>query len=166
MNTLNTILRDAAISHGLCSQWQSRWSRNLSKEELIRMFKEGQDFCILHDYPALADIRSLFSNEELEKEGIYLDTTSGPHEDMATAALGKGTYIMLGKCSGMFLIPRWQAVTIYARHDSHITIKAQDHARVHVRLYDNAEVSAHFLTDATASIHIFDRRKARSTPQK
>ncbi len=146
LSVLNRSLRSSAISLGLCQQWQSEWQSDKTPDELIRMFRRGQDFCIAHDFPTLETIRACFSPSDLERNGIYLDAdldtdtdsqSSDPENPHATT-LQNGTYIFLGTCRGTVRFPRWSAAILYVRHDSHLHIEAGDFSRIQIHLYDTA----------------------------
>ena len=150
-----TELRNAAISLGLCRQWQTEWPDTLTPDDLIAMFRRGQDFCIAHDFPSLGYIRETFTSADLERGGVYLDTILG--NPGSARVLGNGTYIFLGSCRGTVRFPRWTAAVLYVRHDSRIRIEADEFSRIQVRLFDEAEAKI-LPIDPSARISIFDRR--------
>lgn len=153
MDRLNSELRQSAVEAGLCDKWQSMWNHTFDKDELIDMFKKGQDFCIINDYPSKEYIRGNFTTIELARNGIYVDENISLGEDRS---LGNGTYVLLGSCTGTLRFGKWTAATVYLRHDSNVRVEAGAFARISVRLYDNAD--AETTPDEDARIRIFDRR--------
>lgn len=156
MDTLNSELRSQAINLGLCKQWQSLWTSDFDKDELIDMYKRGIDFSIANDWPSREFIRNNFSTLKLAKNGVYLDQRLDFKDGNA---LGHGIYVLLGDSSGTLKFDDWVAATVYLRHDSKVKILAGEHAKIFVRLYGNANVTVHEDSAPTSRVKIFNRKR-------
>ncbi len=61
-------IKQDAIAHGLCEQWQNEWG-NPDLEQMCRFFHRGQDFCIQHNFPSIETIKQY--QGQIEQYGIY-----------------------------------------------------------------------------------------------
>ncbi len=147
MNKLNEELKNQAIAHGLCEQWQSGWQNDKTAQKLINMYKRGIDFCIKNDYPSVEYIKQHFSTDILRENLIYVDETV----DIATA--DSGVFLFFGSCSGSISIDQFSVATIYVRHDCELTINANGFSKVFIRLYENAKVNVHQCENASVFVY-------------
>ena len=75
-------IKQEAIAHGLCEQWQSEWGEpNL--EQLCRFFHRGQDFCIKEDFPSLDTLKEY--QGQIEQYGIYTDRGTAKNQPFVVA---------------------------------------------------------------------------------
>lgn len=137
MDALNTILKNEAISLGLCQQWQSQWDGSRNVAELAEMYKRGLDFCIKHNFPSNDFFCENFSENELYEQLIFVNSEIRVGFDVEAPS---GTYVINGNCSGDLRFSGWGVATIYVRHESSVKIIASDFAKVFVRVYDDAQV--------------------------
>lgn len=135
LKTLNKTLRDQAIRNGLCEQWQRMWRCKWDKDDLIQKFKEGIDFCILHEYPANDFIKENFNTELLRKHGVLVD------DDYSL--LNKRMCVLQGKSTANIRYNAWNPGTVYIRHRSKAVITAKNMSFVIVHLFDDAAVDCH-----------------------
>lgn len=149
ISKLNKILRKKAVEHGLCEEWQKRWSRDLSYRELLGLFIEGFDFSLKEDWLDYDFCKEAFPEEELHAMNIFIN------EKVNIDADKSGYYTFLGNCEGLLTVNGFLAVTVYVRHNSNIRVVATDGARVIVRVYDDAK--AHCYNDDGSTNKMLDR---------
>ena len=61
-------IKQEAIAHGLCEQWQNEWG-DPDLKQMCKFFHRGQDFCIKEDFPSVETIREY--QGQVEQYGIY-----------------------------------------------------------------------------------------------
>ena len=61
-------IKQEAIAHGLCEQWQSELG-DPDLKQMCRFFHRGQDFCVKEDFPSVETIREY--QGQVEQYGIY-----------------------------------------------------------------------------------------------
>lgn len=136
ISELNRILRNKAVKHGLCDEWQQKiWNRDLSYSELLGIFIKGFDFSVKEDWLDYDFCKEVFPADELHKAHIYID------EEVDLSASESGYYVFLGKCRGRLAAGGLVAVTAYLRHQSSIDVLAADGAKVFVTCYDESNAS-------------------------
>ena len=64
-------LKQMAIVHGLCAQWQREWG-NPDLAGLCDKYIRGLDFCIKHDFPSIEYMEKHFRGK-VEDYGIYIN---------------------------------------------------------------------------------------------
>lgn len=133
----------------MCEQGFSDFSKTMTEDELISLFKRRMDFCLEHNYPSPEFITLNFSRQSLDRGGIFADRE-------IDETRGNGTYVVWGKCSGKIRFRRHTAAILYVCHDSDITIEAGENSKVQVRLYHNAKTRTEGSDEA--SVTVFDRR--------
>jgi len=131
---LNDVLRSRARQLGLCDEWYNGWGKKENRQQLIEKYLRGIDFCIKHDYPTLAFIKSEFPNDLLLGNGIFVD------EDVDATNLRKA--VALGQSKGEIRYDGLAVGAVYVRHQSEITITATDGAKVFVETYENCKLKA------------------------
>ena len=132
-------LKQQAIAHGLCEQWQNEWGNDLTDQELIDRYIRGIDFAIANDWPSVEYIKSHFDADILHKNGIWC--SDGVTEKNKVMVLN-------GNCTGHIIFSKFDVATVYVRHGSKVRITAKDFARVRVCLYDKCDV---FIVNNSAS---------------
>lgn len=127
---INDYLKRKAINLGLCKEWTSQWG-NPCMDDLVEMYIEGIDFCILNNYPSNDYIEDIFG-KVAENHGVFTNTTIDvTNPDVA---------ILNGKTKGYIKLTGYASRDIYARHNSVVTIEITDQARAFIRVFDNASV--------------------------
>lgn len=114
-------IKQEAIAHGLCEQWQKDWG-DPNLEQVCRFFHRGQDFCIKEDFPSVETLSEY--RGQIEKYGIY--TGGGVAESQPYV-------VALGNADIRVVVNGVTDLTV--RHN----------ATVHLSIYDNSMcyVSAH-----------------------
>lgn len=127
---INDYLKRKAINLGLCEEWTNQWG-NPCMDDLVEMYIEGIDFCILNNYPSNDYIEDTFG-KVAENHGVFTNTTiNSTNPDIA---------ILNGKTTGNIKLTGFASRDIYVRHNSIVTIEITDQARAFIRIFDNAFV--------------------------
>lgn len=150
---LSNVLREIGRAQGMCNEYYEKWFEDTDMEQMLDMFKSGQDFCIEHDYPSLEFIRKNFDRGVLASHGIYVD------EKLDLDITQSGIYIFLGKCNGRVHFREWCAADVYLRHDSDIEIESSDMAKVYINLYENSNIRGRLVNGYSA--RLYDHRKKK-----
>lgn len=149
---LNKVLREKAVEHGLCDDWQKNiWNRDLSYQELLMIFIRGFDFSVNKDWIDYGFIKEVFPEEELHKGNVYID------EKVVINEASNGYYVFLGNCEAEVYIDGFKAVTVYVRHQSKVNVNASGGAKVFVTYYDQSKGKC--MSDGWSACKRYDRRK-------
>ena len=130
---LRTDLKNKAISKGLCQPWQRKFNQVKDKEELIKMFLAGIDFCIINNYPTPEYIEANFKGM-CEKLGVYVNEEAVLHNVRKL--------VFIGNCSAQLSYDSYEVAQIYVKDNSIVHVKADDHAIIMVDCFDNSKVTA------------------------
>lgn len=141
---LSERMRQEAVGLGLCGKWQEKWTKDTDVDGMLRMFVDGQDFCIKHDWPSVAVLKR-YGGERLRAHGIYAD------EEFE--ARNVRTVIAVGGCKGTVTADGRNVATVYARHSSRLRISVKGSARVFVETYDEAYVEVEKEDDAKVFVY-------------
>ena len=147
MSNLSVELRNMAREQGLCDKWFGEWKDDSDNSTLFDKYKRGIDFCISKNYHSLEFMRSHWNKDELEKNGIFLDSENSECKGI------KGTFIVNGDSNVNFQYDLFSSADIYVRHDSKIKVNAEGESRIMVNLYDYAEVEVNCSMDAKVYIY-------------
>ena len=142
---LNKELRNQARSLGLCDEWYKEWQKNESKQDLIRKYIRGIDFCIMHDYPSLDFARKNFDRRLLCDNGIFLDVMIND-KNIPKA-------ILLGNTVGALFYSDDYVGNVYVRHVSNVSIIAKGASKVFVETYENCIVSVKASEEAKVFVY-------------
>ena len=129
------LLRNEAIGHGLCAEWQKRFSPQATDLEMIALFKEGIDFCIKNRYPSPMFIKQNFSDAILTEHGIYANKSVAVEDGLKWAS---GQYAVLGTSDINVTIKSGAVATIYVTDTAKITIATEGLSRVFVMMYHDS----------------------------
>lgn len=143
-------LKSEAISLGLCEKWREAWSSGLGDDALVEKFKEGIDFCILHDWPSCAWVKEHFDAGLLARHGVFVDA------DLRAGSLAihdLNSYVLMGDCRGVLRFGGFDVATVYVRHQCDVEIMVDGLAYVDVRVYDGAHVIV--LGDSARSVNVY-----------
>ena len=69
---LSDKMKAEAMGLGLCQQWTNEWEDNTSKDEMVRKFVRGIDFCIDHNWPDVKTIKRQFG-DVIHNHGVWAD---------------------------------------------------------------------------------------------
>lgn len=141
---LSERMKKEAVGLGLCGKWQATWTRDTGVDGMLRMFVDGQDFCIKHDWPGV-DVLKKYGGERLKAHGVYADEE---FEARNTPVL-----IAVGECKGRLAVDVRNVATAYVRHKSRVRIEAKGGARVFVEAYDEACVEVEKEDDAKVFVY-------------
>jgi len=134
MNNINKTLREQAIANGLCQQWQKKWNRSLSQDELAGFFYDGLDFCLKHRWPTNQFIKENFSIDFLRKVGVFVDDTR--------SVLNKEQCVILGKSKVRLRYNSSNDGNVYVRDSSFVFLESKGSGLIIVHLFDKATITA------------------------
>lgn len=141
---LSDRMKEEAVSLGLCAQWTADWKDNSSKDEMVRKFVRGIDFCIAHDWPSVKVMRDCFG-DVIHNHGVYADENVN--------LCNPRIVILNGECVANIEYDRICAGEIYVRHNCTLYLRAGILSKVTVNVYDNAKV--HVKCDGAASCRVY-----------
>lgn len=145
-------LRKDAIANGLCNLWQRKLSGNLDVQELVRLYIDGIDFCISHDYPSLDFLRKNFKKKS-EKHGVYIDSE-------VKGLMNQNELVLNGDCKALLEYNGNAVARLWVRHGSVASINACGIANVSVDVYDDAKVYVAATKGAEISVYLHDKATA------
>lgn len=152
-NNLNMFLKDEAEKIGFCTKFHGYWKDEMSREELIELYKCGIEFCIDHDFPKKEFIKKHFDRNLLLLNGVYVD------ESELDDILRSGIYVFNGECNGTIKTMDFSVVTMYLRHDTELEIQTGHFSKVFVHTYDNATVNVTKGLNSSAYIYKHHEKK-------
>ena len=129
---LNDRLRKAAISCGLCDQWQQDWQYDWTPETMVSRFFRGIDFFFDKRFISNDDIKNLFDKDFLRRNGIIVDDQYSLLNPKYAAILGKGT--------STIRMNAYNGGTVYVADNSQVKIIASGNAFVMVHVLGNAQI--------------------------
>ncbi len=129
---LSDMMKNEAVSLGLCAQWTADWQDGSSKDEMVEKFVKGIDFCIGRNWPSTHDMKKYFG-DVIHRHGVYVDEE--------VALLSPKIAILNGRCDGYIEYEWLNGGEIYVRHDSVLKLKVKGLSTVFVNLHDNAKLS-------------------------
>lgn len=131
-------LRNEAIGYGLCEEWQKRFGRNATDQEMIELYKEGIDFCINHRFPSAEYIEKNFDKELLVDNGIFVNSTL---ERLPMCNNDKNEYVFVGSTKAKISIKGHRVVTLWLLDDSQVDVEILDTSRASIRVYHNSKIN-------------------------
>lgn len=143
MSNISEVLKDRAISLGLCSEWTEKWGTP-EKEELIKKYIKGIDFCIENDYPGAVLMKSEFDGI-MQRYGIFV----GEEFYVENRAFVDANYHCIGDLRSNGVAQS----TIYIRGGSIVNIDASEKSCVRVVIYDDSTVN--ITTHDLAKVYIY-----------
>lgn len=133
VKAINEILRDDAISNGLCAQWQSDWREDWDAQKMVDKYKEGIDFCIKHGYPGNEFIKQNFPKELLRENAVLVDDR--------WSLLNQKTCVLLGNSESTIRYNGRTVGSVYVKDNSRCTITAKVFSFCLVHAFDNARIN-------------------------
>lgn len=128
---LSDRMKQEAVALGLCARWTADWREGTTKDEMVRKFVDGLDFCIKHDWPAPEVIKREFG-DVIHKHGVYVDE--------AVRLTNPGQVVLNGSCDATADNEGYSVANIYVRHKSRLKINVSGNAYVHISVYDRGSV--------------------------
>ena len=129
-------LRESARVVGLCDEWYSSWDCGAGADELISMYKRGIDFCIEKRWPSDDDVLSMFSDDELRRNGVYYRVGN-------ETVMVDGVCVFNDGCDCTCIVKDFSVVTAYVI-DSKVRFECGLGAVVQIRLYDGSHASVSY----------------------
>lgn len=143
---LSDKMKDEAIKLGLCQQRTKEWKDGTSKDEMVRKFIRGIDFCIEHNWPSVQVIKRDFG-DVIHNHGVYADEN--------VVACNAPIIILNGECVAELEYTWTAAGEVYVRHKSKAKISVRGVARCFVSVYDESEVSVECEEGAKCFIYLY-----------
>lgn len=144
MNKTAKNLAREAKKKGICEDWHRELSQLTDKEDMVRMYIRGIDFCISNNYPSHDYMRANFKGV-MEKFGVFLDDKID--EVNSKIAVCHGT------TSGSLTYYGYAVGEVIIKDRSEITINASDNAFVMVDVFDDAIVDVIASGDAKVCVN-------------
>lgn len=144
MNSIAKTLARDAKKKGICEEWHKELLRTTEKEDMIRMYIRGIDFCISNNYPSHEYMRENFKGV-MEKFGVFLDDKV----DEANPEIA----VCHGTTSGSLTYYGYATGEVIIKDKSEIKIAASDNAFVMVDVFDDAVVKVIASGDAKVCVN-------------
>lgn len=148
------ILKAEAVGLGLCEKWRDEWQAGLDDGMLVEKFKDGIDFCILHDWPSCAWVKEHFDAGLLADHGVFVDSSlDGGTVEHTTYGYN---FVLMGSCRGVLRFGGFYVATVYVRHQCDVEIDVGGLACVDVRVYDDAHVVVSGDSARAVRVYVYD----------
>lgn len=131
-------LRNEAIGYGLCDEWQRRFGKQATDQEMIDLYKEGIDFCISHRFPSAEFIENNFNKEQLVDNGIFVNSTLGK---LPKCSNDNNEYVFAGNTKAKITIKGHRVVTLWLLDESDVDVEIEDTSRASIRIYHDSKVN-------------------------
>lgn len=132
-NVLNSELRQMAVSHGLCSQWQKDWKEDWSLDHMADQFFRGIDFYLSERFLSKDFIVDNFGKPFLREKCILVDDNY--------SLCNPGRSILIGCSTSTIRFGGRKVATVYLTDSSSCKIKAHDNCHVIIHLLDESKVN-------------------------
>ena len=139
-NRLNTILRNEALSLGICGKVLSQWSADKNDGELISMGYSNIDFLLKHHWPSNQTLKNIWPATFMRSHGIIVDDVWSMNNTENSLLLGCSKVTM--RYNG------WNIGRVYVRDGVQVSITAKNKSTVIVHAFENAWVKAEAYDDA------------------
>lgn len=141
-------IKSDGISKGLCLAWQRKLKRDLSVEELAKLYIEGIDFCISNDYPTLDFIREHFKGY-CEPYGVFID-------DELPQLTNAKAIVLNGHCKAMLEYDGYSVSRLYVRHESECAVIVSDNAILSIDVFDKATLHLSVIgSSANVNVNVY-----------
>ncbi len=127
---------------GLCPEWRQKLSGITNKSELLQLYLEGIDFCLLADFPSKSFLKKE-GGDLLESLNIHIDS-----EDFTVRNESK--IVCLGVSKGRIECSGYDVTEVFVKHDSEITIHAEGDSFVMVDVFENSQI--HIIASERAKV--------------
>ncbi len=134
LEIVNEVLRNDALRCGICSDFYDPWEGyNKNRQELVKMFFAGLDFCIDHHFPQKEKIKKFFPADFLRKNNILVDDKF--------SLLNPRYAVLIGNSESTI---RYNGITVAQLYlldeaKAEVAVKGQAHVIIHV--HDRAQVN-------------------------
>jgi len=141
---LNTLLRDEAVSLGICDKVLALWKGDMSDGALISLGYSNIDFLLKHHWPANQTLKSVWPKDFLRSNGVFVDDRWSANNLESSLVLGGSKVTM--RYNG------WNIGRVYVRDDAHVSITAKNKSTVFVHAFENACIGIEQYDDSTVVI--------------
>lgn len=143
MEVNKRLARDAQ-KKGICEEWFARLIETKGKDDLVKMYLEGIDFCLSNEYPSNDFIRKHFVGT-CEAFGVFLDETIKTENFQHVVALGE--------CEGTTTYDGWNVGQVFVKHRSRLKVLATGNSFVVVDVFDETAVEVEALDNAKVCVN-------------
>lgn len=147
-NRLSDILKEGAVSLGLCKPWTEAWG-DCDQQGLIEKYKKGIRFCAQRNFPSPEFIEENFDKELLQLNGVYCNDKEVIQEDL------NSTYILRGDSSITFTARPFTVKDINVCENTVLHISAKACSKVFIRIYDKCKVILDASTASKVYIYVY-----------
>lgn len=135
MDVINQMLKIECMKHGMCDKFASVWNVEFTKDEILEHYKKNIEFFMSENFPSKEKILELFDRDMLKAHHVYVG-----EEEFADGDFSGFAVVQDGSC-GELHFAKFNAATVYVRHDSEVHISVSGRAWALVHVYDNAHVT-------------------------
>ncbi|AMR34131.1 hypothetical protein A0256_23115 [Mucilaginibacter sp. PAMC 26640] len=147
------ILRKAKEA-GICKPWADMIAQGMSAGQLLKLYREGIDFCLEHNFPTNDDLVRL-GGPLLVQAGIYID---------ATVHLSNSDFtVLLGKSHAAIEYSGYGASQLFVKHNSACNVSAADNAFIMIDCFDSAQVTVAASGNSRVIINVYGSAKVTTT---
>lgn len=129
--TINRILRQKAISSGLCEIWQQEWKYDWDSERMVSQFYRGIDFFLKYRFMSNEDFKEYFDKDFLRNHGVLVDDRY--------SLLNPKNAILIGNSQSTVRINSYNVCTVYAVDCSSVNVIAKNSSFVMIHLLGQAK---------------------------
>jgi len=137
---LNSLLRQEALSLGICDKVLATWDEDMNDGALIAMGYRNIDFLLKHHWPANQTLKSIWPVDFLRENGVFVDDRWSANNPESSLVLGKSRITM--RYNG------WNIGRVYVRDVSQVFVSAKNKSTVFVHAFDNASIGVEQYDDA------------------
>ena len=141
-NRLNTLLRNEALSLGICDKVLSQWSADKNDGELISMGYSNIDFLLKHHWPSNQTLKNVWKKDFLRSKNVLVDDCWSVNNPPQCLVLG-GSKITIrdnGRSISRVYVRDDSQVILSAKNVSTVIVHAFEKAWIYAEQYDNARV--------------------------
>ena len=124
------------------------------KDDLIKMYLKGIDFCLSNEYPSNEFIRQHFIGV-CEAYGVFLDET--------ITAENFEHVVALGDCEGAAAFNGWNAGQVFVKHRSRLKVLATGNSFVVVDVFDETAVEIEARDNAKVCVNHYGGKITTTT---
>lgn len=153
-------LARTSLNAGACSDRYKELLRLTDKRDMIKMYLDEIDFCMINDFPNKEYIEKHFKGI-IEQYNVHLDDFIG--------LINPDRLVTLGETSGHIRFDNYAVGRVFVKHTSKLSIKVCENSFVMIDAFDNSSVEIEAHNDAkvcvnrygNATIKVSEKDKAR-----
>ena len=131
MQEINKYILTKAVAASICHDWTLKILNAKSRNDLLRLYVKGVDFCIGNDFPSNSDLVN-FGGDLLPAYGIHVNNPS--------LTESKDFLVLLGATTGTLDFSKYDVSQIYIKHQSSLKLKVSGNAFIMIDAFDNARL--------------------------